>query len=136
MLLAAANVSACSFPVSSLEQQVARAEEIFMATLLEAKLMPADAGHEGPWVEGRFQVRRILKGEEKPKDVTLTTGLGRSDCGIGMMVSWKYVIFKGREETGIWTPSGTHIFEDFQEDELAAEIKSIARRQGAKQKKK
>jgi hypothetical protein len=136
ILLATAKVSACSFPVSTLEQQVKSAEEIFLATLLEAKLMPKDAGHEWPWVQGRFQIIKVLKGGEQPKEATLSTGLGRSDCGVGMLVSYKYVIFKDRKETGIASPSGTHIIEDFQEAGLAADIQSIVRRHEGKLKNK
>lgn len=136
ILLATADVSACSFPASTIEQQVKNAEEIFVATLLEAKLMPKDVSHEWPWVEGRFQIIKVLKGGEQPKEATLSTGLGRGDCGVGMMVSWKYLIFKGRKDTGIGSPSGTHIIEDFQEVELAADIQSIVRRQEGQLKNK
>jgi len=44
-----------------------------------------------------------------------------------MMVSWNYVIFKGRKDTGIADVSGTHIIEDFQVEELAKKIQLIAR---------
>jgi len=126
-LLMMASVSACSFPVSSLKQQVEKAEEIFIANLLEAKVIPIDDRHKWPSIEGRFQVRRILKGEEQPKEIILTTGLGGGDCGIGMMVSRNYVVFKGRMDTGIGAPSGTHLIEDFQMEELAEKIQSIVR---------
>jgi hypothetical protein len=134
--LAAANASACSVPAYTLDQQVEKAEEIFIATLIEAKYMPSDGSGEPPRVEGRFRTKKILKGGTQPKELTLTTALGRSDCGIGMMVSWKYIIFKGRKETGIGAPSGTRLIEDFQENELAGEIQSIVRRQKDKAKRK
>jgi hypothetical protein len=131
MVFATANVSACSFPVTSLEHQVENANEIFIANLIEAKVLPIDDRHKWPSIEGRFQVKKILKGEEQPKEIILTTGLGRSDCGVGMMVSWNYVIFKGHKDTGIGDESGTHIIEDFQVEELAKEIHSIAHRRSS-----
>lgn len=136
LLLAAANAPACSVPVYTLDQQVEKAEEIFIATLVEAKYVPGGGRDELPRVEGRFQIKKVLKGGVQPKELTLTTGLGRSDCGIGMMVSWKYIIFKGRKETGIGDPSGTHLIEDFQEDELAEKIQSVVRRQKSRVKRK
>jgi len=136
LMLATLNASACKVPVLSLEQQVEKAEEIFIANLREAKVMPVDDRHKWPWIEGRFEVRKIIKGGAQSKEITLTTGLGRSDCGIGMMVSWNYIIFKGRNDTGIGDPSGTHVIEDFQVDELAERIQSIMRQQQSKPLKK
>lgn len=136
MLLTMANVSACSFPVTSLEHQIENADDIFIANLIEAKVMPIDDSHKWPSIEGRFQVKKILKGGAQPKEIILTTGLGRSDCGVGMMVSWNYVIFKGRKETGIGYASGTHIIEDFQLEELAEKIQSIAHRRSSNLRQK
>ena len=136
MLLAAASVSACSFPVTSLKNQVENADDIFIAHLIEAKVVPIDEHHKWPSIEGRFQIKKILKGGEQPKEATLTTGLGRSDCGVGMMVSWNYVIFKGRKDTGIGVESGTHIIEDFQLDDLAKKIQSIIRHRPSKAQQK
>jgi len=48
-----------------------------------------------------------------------------------MMVSWNYVIFKRHKDTGIGDESGTHIIEDFQVEELAKKIHSIAHRQSS-----
>jgi hypothetical protein len=135
LMLAAANSLACSFPASTLNQQTEKADEIFIATLIEAKLLPKDSRHEWPWIEGRFQVKKVLKGGAQPKDITLATGLGRGDCGVGMMVSWNYVIFKGRKETGIGVPNGTRLIEDFEEGELIEQIQSIMRQQKTKQKR-
>lgn len=43
-----------------------------------------------------------------------------------MMVSWNYVIFKRRKDTGISDAGGTRIIEDFQVEELSKKIQSIA----------
>lgn len=136
LMIATLNASACRVPVFSLEQQVEKAEEIFIANLREAKVMPIDDHHKWPWIEGRFEIRKVIKGGPQPKEITLTSGLGRGDCGIEMMVSWNYIIFKGRNDTGIGDPSGTHVIEDFQVDELAEKIKSIMRQQQSKPQKK
>jgi len=56
--LAAANASACSVPAYTLDQQVEKAEEIFIATLIEAKYMPSDGSGEPPRVEGRFRTKK------------------------------------------------------------------------------
>jgi hypothetical protein len=135
MLLATASVSACSFPVRSLEHQIENADDIFIANLIEARVMPIDDDHKWPSIEGRFLIKKILKGGVQPKEVTLTTGLGRSDCGVGMMASWNYVIFKGRKDIGIGVESGTHIIEDFQVEELAKKIQLIVRHRPNKPQK-
>jgi len=129
LVLAAADSSACSFPISTLDQQIERADEIFIATLVEAKVIPKSERTKWPYIEGRFETRRVLKGRQQPKIITLTTGLGRGDCGIGMSVSYKYVIFKGTKDTGIGDPGGTQLIEDFQEEELSAKIQAAVRRQ-------
>jgi hypothetical protein len=58
LMLAAANSLACSFPASTLDQQTEKADEIFIATLIEAKLLPKDSRHEWPWIEG-LELRHI-----------------------------------------------------------------------------
>lgn len=132
LVLAAADASACSFPITSLDQKIEQADEIFIATLLEAKIVPKNERSEWPYIEGRFETKKVLKGRVQPKIVTLTTGLGRGDCGIGMTVSYKYVIFKGTKDTGVGDPSGTQLIEDFQEDELSKKIQAVVRRQSSK----
>lgn len=136
LALNAVNASACSFPLVPLDQQVEKAEQIFTVTLLEAKVMPKTDLHKWPWIEGRFQVSKILKGGPQTKELTLATGMGRGDCGVGMMVSAKYIIFKGRKDTGIGEDTGTRIIEDFQEDDVAAKIHSIIRRQEGQSRNK
>lgn len=135
LVLAATDSSACSFPISTLDQQIERADEIFIATLVEAKVIPKSERAEWPYIEGRFETRRVLKGREQPKIITLTTGLGRGDCGIGMSVTYKYVIFKGTKDIGIGVPSGTQLIEDFQEAELSAKIQAVLRQRNMPKQK-
>jgi hypothetical protein len=132
--LATADASACSFPSLTLRQQIENVDQVFIATLLEAKLMPHDERHRGLWIEGRFQVTKVLKGGNLPGEITLTTGMGRGDCGVGMLVSSKYILFKRAKDTGISDADGSHIIEDFQENEIAAQIRSIMRRHQSKVK--
>lgn len=130
LILGAANASACSFPVVSLDRHVELAEQIFIATLLEAKVMPRDRDHEWPWIQGRFHVSKRLKGGPETADVTLGTGMGGGDCGIGMMVSAKYLIFKKISDTGLGQETGTRIIEDFQENEFTSRILATVKRKG------
>ncbi|WP_038491030.1 hypothetical protein [Janthinobacterium agaricidamnosum] len=124
-MLLMVNASACKFAARSLEQRVAGAEEIFIANLLESKVMPIDDRHKWPWREGRFQVKQTLKGGEQPEEIMLATGLGGGDCGVRMMVLRNYVIFKGRQDTDIADPSGTRVIEDVEVEELTEKIQSI-----------
>lgn len=133
--LAAANASACSFPVASVDQQVDSAEEIFIATLLEARVLPRSSDRRWPAIEGRFQVAKTLKGKAQPKEITLLTGMGRGDCGVAMLVSAKYIIFKGAKDTGVGEETGTRVIEDFQEDEISAKIKKIVNQRRERQKR-
>lgn len=59
MLLAAASVSACSFPMTSLENQVENADDIFIAHLIEAKVVPIDDHRKWPSIEGRLQIKKF-----------------------------------------------------------------------------
>lgn len=132
LVLAIAHASACSFPSLTLNQQIESVDEIFIATLLEAKVMPRDEGHRWPRIAGRFQITRVLKGASLPRELTLTTGMGRGDCGVRMLVSSKYIIFKEAKDTGISDASGSHIIEDFQENEITSNVQSIMRQQQRK----
>lgn len=127
-MLISASASACSFPSKSIEQQVASADEVFIATLLEAKVIPGKEGHQWPWIEGRFQVGKVVKGGAQPEELILSTGMGRGDCGVSMLVSSKYIIMKGKNDTGIGIGTGTRVIEDFEENALLTKIQSIARR--------
>ena len=97
VLLAALSISdaaACSCRLASLEEYVSQADQIFIATLQSAKVLPGDYPEKWPSIEGSFLVKRPLKGTVPQPDVVLTTGLGRGDCGIFMTVSRKYIIFQ------------------------------------------
>lgn len=136
LALATAHAPACSFPSLSLTQQIENVDEIFIATLLEAKVMPRDERHGWPRLEGRFQITKVLKGESLPGEITLTTGMGHGDCGVGMLVSSKYVIFKKSQDAGISDANGSHAIDDFQEKEITTNIQSIVHQQQRKVRSK
>jgi len=136
LMLGAADASACSFPSVSLDRHVEHAEQVFIATLLEAKVVPRDGAHKWPGIQGRFHVTKRLKGGPETEDVTLMTGMGRGDCGISMLVSAKYLIIKKISDTGIGEETGTRIIEDFQEDEFASRIFAIVKRKSIEPKQK
>lgn len=132
----AASASACSFPVVSLDQHVELAEQIFIATLLEAKVMSTDRDHKLLWIQGRFHVSKKLKGGLKNVDVTLKTGMGGGECGISMLVSAKYLIFKKISDAGLGQETGTRIIEDFQEDEFTSKILAMVKRKAIEPQKR
>jgi hypothetical protein len=135
-MLGAVNASACSFPLVSLDRHVEDAEQIFIATLLEAKVMPRDGDHQWPWIQGRFHVSKRLKGGPETADVTLMTGMVRGDCSIGMLVSAKYLVFKNISDTGIGADTGTQIIEDFQEEEFTSKIFAMVKRKNIQPQQK
>ena len=130
------SASACSCRFVSLDEYVDEADQIFIATLQSAKMLPGDYPTKWPSIEGSFHVKRTLKGEMPASDVVFTTGLGRSDCGVFMTVSMKYIIFKKKQDTGIGGCSGTSAMEDFQEDEIAHKIQAILNQRKRKPQKR
>lgn len=123
--LSISNASACSCRFQTLDQNVAQADQIFIATLESARVVPGDYPNKWPSTEGRFRLRKSLKGAAPPPEMVLTSGMGRSDCGVYMTVSYKYVIFKGKGSSAIGGCDATSAIEDFQEEEIVAKIQSI-----------
>lgn len=79
--------AACSCPVKSFNKFVKDADAICFATLAEARVVRADPNRKWPFIQGRFEVRRTLKGTSRTGDMMLKTGLGGGDCGVPMAVS-------------------------------------------------
>lgn len=123
--LSISSASACSCRFQTLDQHVAQADQIFIATLESAKVVPGDYPNKWPSIEGVFRLRKSLKGNAPPPEMVLTTGMGRGDCGVFMTVSVKYVVFKGKNDTRIGGCNLTGGMEDFQEDEIVAKIQSL-----------
>ncbi|MES2297697.1 MAG: hypothetical protein V4582_11680 [Pseudomonadota bacterium] len=128
----ATNASACSCGLVSLDLNVGEADDIFIATLQGAKVMPGDYPQKRPFIEGVFRIKKALKGSIQTKEISLTTGLGRGDCGVSMFVSSTYIIFKAKEYSSIGICSGSSSIEDFQEDEIVAKIQTIINRRKSK----
>jgi hypothetical protein len=126
--------SACSYPLSSLDDKIAHADQIFIATLEEAKIIPGNYPTRRPTIEGAFRVDDTLKGQVQAAEIKLSTGLGGGDCGIPMIVSATYIIFKQRDTNSIWTPSGTSVIEQFQAPEVAEKIRSAVEKNKIKLK--
>jgi hypothetical protein len=63
----------------------------------------------------------------------LRTGLGGGDCGVPMLVSQTYIIFKNADIDGIADCDGSHAIYGFQEDEIAAKIRAALNRRSARQ---
>ncbi|WP_156409928.1 hypothetical protein [Duganella sp. Root198D2] len=116
---------ACSCQFTPLAQRVDEADEIFFATLQNAKVIPGDYPEKWPYIEGTFQAKKILKGTIQANDVVLSTGLGRGDCGTMMVVSAKYIIFKSKGRDSIDACSGSSVIEDFQEEEIMSKIRLL-----------
>jgi hypothetical protein len=125
---------ACSFPPAPLEDKVERADEIFIATLDAAKVIPDDYTKQQSRIEGSFRVSKTLKGPTQAAETKLVTGLGGGDCGVLMIVSAKYIIFKQRGATAIWTPSGTRMIEHFEEYNVEEKIRLIVQKRKSQRK--
>ena len=102
LMLAAANSLACSFPASTLDQQTEKADEIFIATLIEAKLLPKDSRHEWPWIEGRFQVKNLAQ----LHDVAAKMIALRDEFLAGGLVVREFEPYDGAGEARVWWVDG------------------------------
>lgn len=132
--LFSAEASACSCLPMTVSDFAKNADSVHFATLQEAKLV-AGNGKESPSIEGRFLVTKTLKGSApSPASLTLSTPGSDSECGVGMLVSAKYVIFKKQGNDGILACSGSGVLGRFgvvgqyEEDEIAAEVQGALQR--------
>lgn len=123
---------ACSCPEKSFNEFVKNADEIHFATLEEARVIRVDPNHEWPFIQGRFEVRRTLKGVSRTGEMMLQTGLGGRDCGIPMSVAQTYIIFKKAGIDGIHACDGSHAIYGFEEDDVAAKIKAVMSKRSSK----
>jgi hypothetical protein len=115
---------ACSCPTKSFNEFVNDADEIYFATLEEAKVIKGDPSRKWPFIQGRFKVRRSLKGASRTGEMTLQTCLGGGDCGVPMSVAQTYIIFKKADIDGIHECDGSHGIYAFQENDIAAKVKA------------
>lgn len=114
---------ACSCMPKTDEQFARDSDNIYFATLQEAKLIAGD-GERWPYIEGRFQVQRTLKGKALSTPITLTTNADGASCGQTMVVAATYVLFLRNGATGLASCDGARVIERFQENEFAAKVKA------------
>jgi hypothetical protein len=126
------DAGACSCAARSFEEFVKDADSIYFATLEEARVVRSAHDHQWPFIQGRFQIQRTLKGARRTADMMLQTGLGGGDCGIPMAVSQTYIIFKKAEIDGIGSCDGSQAIYGFQEDEIAAKVKAALNKRPSK----
>ena len=124
--------AACSCPVKTFDEFVKNADEIYFATLEEAKVVRSAHERESAFIAARFDVRRTFKGAPHRGKMMLRTGLGGGDCGIPMLVSQTYIIFKQKELDGIGDCDGSGGMYHFQEDEVAAKVKAALKKISSK----
>ena len=124
-ILMSSDVWACSCGLQTLEDHVKRADAIYLATLQEAKVVKGEYGKEWPYIEGTFHVRKTLKGQAQSGAMVLTTPVESSACGVSMMVSASYVIFKENGQSGIVACDGSTVIEPFQEDEDVTKVRAM-----------
>jgi hypothetical protein len=134
-VLVAPNATACSCGLSTLDDFVDNADSIHIATLQQAKLIVGEYGKKWSLVEGVFKVRKTLKGDTQAAPMVLSTSAG-TDCGISMVVSATYLIFKKKGESGVSACDGSTVFENFQEDDVESKIRARLRNKGITQTKK
>jgi hypothetical protein len=123
---------ACSCPVKSFNEYVKDADEIYFATLEEAKVIRVDPSRKWPFIQGRFEVRRTFKGASRTGEMMLQTGMGGGDCGVPMSVSQTYIIFKKAGIDGIHDCDGSHGIYRVQEEEVAAKVKAAMSKRRSK----
>lgn len=123
---------ACTCRVKSFDEMVTDADAIYFATLEDARIARDDSGRKQPFIHGRFDVRRTLKGASRSGGMMLQTGLGGGDCGVPMFVARTYIIFKAADSDGIHGCGGSHAIENFEEDSVAAKVKAAMRKKSSK----
>ena len=127
------HASACSCAPITLQNSAKNADSVFLATLQEAKVVTG-GGNDWTSIEGKFLVYKTLKGSPSAEIMILRTAPDGSSCGVDMMVTAKYVIFKRRDSDGIIACDGSGVIGHFgavsqwDEDEVTAEVQKAARK--------
>ena len=132
----ATDAAACSCGVRTLDDFVNNADSIHIATLQQAKLNAGEFGKKWPTIDGVFKIRKTLKGAAQGTSMSLNTPASDASCGISMMVSASYLIFKTKGQTGVSACDGSTLFEDFQEEDVVAKIHDRLTNKGIRRTKK
>lgn len=128
--IGAMDAAACSCGLTALDDFVDNADSIHVATLQEAKLKVGEYGKGEPQIEGIFIIRRTLKGATPATPMILNTPASDASCGISMMVSATYLIFKKKGQNGVTACDGSTVFENFQVDDVVSKIGARLKRKG------
>lgn len=128
LALVGGNAAACSCPVQTLDDFTRGADSVYIATLMEAKVIPRSARDQWAEVEGKFRIDRVLKGNISAQFATLVTGNAGASCGVFMFVPAKYVIFTDRESNAISWCNGTNAIDPFEEESIAQKITAVVNR--------
>lgn len=134
--LVTTNAAACSCGLRTLDDFVDNADSIHIATLQQAKLNAGEYGKGWPTIDGVFKVRTTLKGAVQGTSMSLSTPASGASCGISMMVSASYLIFKTKGQTGVSACDGSTLFEDFQEEDVVSKIRDRLTNKGVRRAKK
>jgi hypothetical protein len=134
--LVTTDAAACSCGLRTLDDFVDNADSIFIATLQQAKLSVGEYGKKWPIIDGVFKIRKTLKGAALDTTMSLSTPASDSSCGISMVVSASYLIFKTKGQTGVSACDGSTVFDDFQEDDIESKIRDRLRSRGIRHTKK
>lgn len=116
------------------------ADSIYFATLQEAKIVPASSQRWSE-IEGKFVVYKTLKGHSPTGPLTISTPSDDGACGVGMLVSANYVIFKRKDNWGMMACGGSGVLGHFgiigqwDEDEVAAAVAAANKKKASTAKK-
>lgn len=123
--LLSAEALACSCVPMTVRDYAKGADSIYLATLQEARMVEGSS-EDWPQIEGKFEVYKTLKGSAPKGLLTLSTPADSPACGVTMLVSARYIIFKRKGRDHIITCDGSgilgHTIIGQDEDEITAEI--------------
>lgn len=134
--LVTTDAAACSCGLKALDDFVDNADSIHIATLQQAKLSVGEYDKKSPIIDGVFIVRKTLKGNAQTTAMSLSTSASDVSCGIPMIVSASYLIFKKNGQTGVSTCDGSTAFDDFHEDDVVAKVRDRLKNKGSRRIKK
>lgn len=110
----------------TLSEHAKRADTIYFATLQEAKVVERN-NKNWPAIEGKFRVTQTMKGIPHTGTIVLSTPESTPACGIDMLVSARYVIFKKRGDNSILACDGSGVLGagvlGYEEREVVAAVK-------------
>lgn len=111
LLLISFKSFACGCPPPVFENEVAKAEAIYIGTVQSASIDKAGI------VRGSLQVNKLLKGKLKESIAKVQTDV--SDCGVPLTIGQTYVIFKSEESDIIEACGFTHEINRLFEEEYS-----------------